>query len=90
LTADRATVMRLHVREDGSVAERTDSFLVHAIQSVEPATDAVVSARVGDRTITVPVSEEFGAALASARRRDTTTGTTRPMGGQGPRSRPSS
>src|ERR1051326_4027346 len=63
LTADRATVMRLQLREDGSVAERTDSFLVHSIESVESATDAIVSARVGDRTITVPVSEEFGAVL---------------------------
>lgn len=85
LTGDRVTVMRVNVRDDGSVAENTETFLLGAIESVESATDAVVNARVGDRRVAIPVSEEFAALLASTKRREPSNRGSRRPGGPDPR-----
>ena len=74
LTGDRATVMRLDVRDDGSVSETTDSFDVDAIESIDATTDAVVTAGRAAHRITLPVSQAFAAALANAKRRSTSQG----------------
>jgi hypothetical protein len=68
LTDDRATVMRLDVREDGSIAERTDSFLLDTIEPVDAATDAIITAGPAHHRITVAVSHTFAERLASAMR----------------------
>ena len=68
LTGERVVVMRLDVRDDGSVREHTDTFAAASIQTIDMTTDATLTVKTQSQIITVPVSNAFAELLLSARR----------------------